>query len=870
MDALKINKTGKKVETLNDFQLFEGINRVYSPANIPSPETIGAVNKAGDIMTGTLSVPSGFIVGGVNVIGTSPDVVRMGDADRPFIINAKDHLVKVSNGLLEQTIYHTGYLPTLSDLKVYSKTEADSRFLNNTGDSFTGKLVSSSRDGGLVGGTYDSNKIDQIWAIGNSVSYQSSADGSNFGTLYGLAYKHTNNTAGGTMAGGHQAVWCVSGVPKAAIGEQGIWTSGYYNGNGSKLTGITASQVGALPISGGNVGGALHVRGDLSTDGVLSEKGNRVYSPNNKPTANDVQAIPRNNTNGTPVAAYYLTNGKGATGTKIRLPFKTDSGKMVSFTVRVYQGYTTADVQFSGYLYETSNQWFSPNAIMIAGSTPIEVSMGRDDDGQAYVWLAGKEHRGVAVFDVVGGYNTADWNTGWSITEDDHRPNAVLVDTLHPPYSKHNLPTFLDTGFSNKDHWNGAPASKLIGGAVVSQLGWQGFGNSHTIFDASGGLSPSGTSVSKADVTYHWTPYYPTLMGWNGTDTYGVRVDSCRWADGAATATDLAGTVSTVGQDLKIHGKRAMVGDGAGNTLILNYAGDFTNGVRVDGGFGATRSITGNSSANFYTNSGIITNGDNVANSIRPSIGFHKPGHYAGMIDMLGERSFRVLNGDATLHASLEVQDLTAMGVVNGKLNTTVRGFSHNLSGVMPNPAIVVNNVLVPDQHNAYYAPIIGGMCSVNGYGYGNHFSMGWFRPAYGAFGSVYIATGGSDASPTVHFLFDSGGDFVAPANVTAYSDRRVKTEIKNIDNALDKVLKLNGVTYKRTDLEDKDKLHTGLISQEVEAVLPEAVHTSENGDIKDFKSVAYGNLVGLLVEAIKEQQNQIEELKEVVNGLTK
>lgn len=63
---------------------------------------------------------------------------------------------------------------------------------------------------------------------------------------------------------------------------------------------------------------------------------------------------------------------------------------------------------------------------------------------------------------------------------------------------------------------------------------------------------------------------------------------------------------------------------------------------------------------------------------------------------------------------------------------------------------------------------------------------------------------------------------------------------------------------------------HSVRSRSEVEAVLPEAVCTIENGDIKDFKSVAYGNLVGLLIEAIKEQQQQMDNLKEIINSITK
>jgi hypothetical protein len=67
--------------------------------------------------------------------------------------------------------------------------------------------------------------------------------------------------------------------------------------------------------------------------------------------------------------------------------------------------------------------------------------------------------------------------------------------------------------------------------AVVGQLAWRNFGNGHTIFDASASLSPAGGAVNNSNSQIAWSGTYPTLMGWNGTNTYGVRVDSARNAD---------------------------------------------------------------------------------------------------------------------------------------------------------------------------------------------------------------------------------------------------------------------------------------------------------------------------------------------------
>ncbi len=105
-------------------------------------------------------------------------------------------------------------------------------------------------------------------------------------------------------------------------------------------------------------------------------------------------------------------------------------------------------------------------------------------------------------------------------------------------------------------------------------------------------------------------------------------------------------------------------------------------------------------------------------------------------------------------------------------------------------------------------------------------------------------------------------GTITAAGNVTAYSDIRVKRDVKPITNAIAKVKQLNGVTFQRTDVEDARQ--TGIIAQDVLKVLPEAVRGSE----KEFYSVAYGNMVGLLVEAIKEQQSEIDELKALVKQL--
>lgn len=117
--------------------------------------------------------------------------------------------------------------------------------------------------------------------------------------------------------------------------------------------------------------------------------------------------------------------------------------------------------------------------------------------------------------------------------------------------------------------------------------------------------------------------------------------------------------------------------------------------------------------------------------------------------------------------------------------------------------------------------------------------------------------TGGGDLSGnrTLAMSGNFTGDFTATGDVTAYSDENLKYNIQTIDGALGKVEGIRGVTWNR---KADDSRATGVVAQELEAVLPEAVHTDAEG----MKSVAYGNITGLLIEAVKELSAQVAELK--------
>ena len=121
------------------------------------------------------------------------------------------------------------------------------------------------------------------------------------------------------------------------------------------------------------------------------------------------------------------------------------------------------------------------------------------------------------------------------------------------------------------------------------------------------------------------------------------------------------------------------------------------------------------------------------------------------------------------------------------------------------------------------------------------------------AFRDLYIRSIGCGVNAS-----GTQGEIIAQTKVTSAaffysSDAALKEDIQTIENPLEKVQQLRGVSYKWKDTGRKD---IGLVANEVQKVLPELVADGEH------KTMDYGHMIGLLVEAIKEQQKEIEELK--------
>jgi hypothetical protein len=140
---------------------------------------------------------------------------------------------------------------------------------------------------------------------------------------------------------------------------------------------------------------------------------------------------------------------------------------------------------------------------------------------------------------------------------------------------------------------------------------------------------------------------------------------------------------------------------------------------------------------------------------------------------------------------------------------------------------------------------------------------------AVGTSDTVQFAKVGVGGASDATYELKVTGDIGATGDIVAYisSDERLKDNIQLIEDPINKLEQLRGVTWEWNDQASdaaKDSPNVGVIAQDVESVLPQLVHDRENG----YKGVDYSKLVGLLIEAMKEQQSQLDEMRERLNNL--
>jgi hypothetical protein len=123
----------------------------------------------------------------------------------------------------------------------------------------------------------------------------------------------------------------------------------------------------------------------------------------------------------------------------------------------------------------------------------------------------------------------------------------------------------------------------------------------------------------------------------------------------------------------------------------------------------------------------------------------------------------------------------------------------------------------------------------------------------------IFQGNDGGSAITALTLDMSAAGAATFNNDVTAFSDKRLKTDVTDIENALEKVQQMQGVYYRRNDVENA-KMQVGVLAQDMEKILPEVVLTAD--DEMQTKSVDYGKITSVLIEAVKELSAKVKELE--------
>jgi hypothetical protein len=357
---------------------------------------------------------------------------------------------------------------------------------------------------------------------------------------------------------------------------------------------------------------------------------------------------------------------------------------------------------------------------------------------------------------------------------------------------------------------------------------------------------------------------YATQFYWNRTPTGGNPYVSVRfkedgswsgWSKIWAGQADNSGTVG--GYSVAVAGSANTIPTRNGSGYLIPE-----NWIQLNGFYGL---YSGNNSAHFYPNNNSY-GAWKITGERNGWRGIHF-GEGTGMTLMMNE-------GEFGFHRE----------AVGWAARFTAGTGHFNVSGVAARATRANGNFYIDDNFGntvvgVYSASRLQGVFAMgdayklaaDGTNGGNLYGLAWSHPNAGRQAGFLSDHG------LIHMMYGTAFATISSniwcrGDIIAYSDARVKANIQVIDNPLERLKKVRGVTFTRTDLKDKEKKYAGVIAQEMLEALPEVVSENVNGEL----SVSYGNSVSLLIEAVKEQQTQIEnqqtqidELKELVKQLT-
>lgn len=463
---------------------------------------------------------------------------------------------------------------------------------------------------------------------------------------------------------------------------------------------------------------------------------------------------------------------------------------------RAFGGTTSLNaVGASGTLTLTTTQYQAP-IIAITGALTANVNY-QLPAGVGGFWYIFNNTSGAfsILFSSAGGGSTVTLPQGYTV--------AVISDGTNIGLGTTNA-ALINSTYANPSWITSLAASKLTGTLPIANGGTNATsaGDARTSLGAAAsGTNTDITSLNAAAGVQMGTPTGGAkgsgTLNATGLFVNGVAVGvsggsvSSVSGSGGTTGMTLSGGPITTSGTLTLGGTLNVANGGTGATTLTSGA------VLIGAGTSAVTSVSPGASGNVLTSNGSAW----VSQA---------PGS-------TGVSSFNTRTGAVTLSASDVTSALTYTPVQpNGTGATGTWGIS--ISG---NAATATSATSATSATTATTATTANALNTANSYGMVN---------------------------------LSASGSITASGNVTAYSDAKLKTDMVQIQDALDKVGSLTGYTYTRKDTGHRE---TGLIAQDVQAVLPEAVKDNEG-----TLSLAYGNLVGLLVEAIKELRAEVDELR--------
>jgi hypothetical protein len=397
---------------------------------------------------------------------------------------------------------------------------------------------------------------------------------------------------------------------------------------------------------------------------------------------------------------------------------------------------------------------------------------------------------------------------------------------------------------------------------TLANLGYTGETNATADQTITAGSGLSGGGTGNVTLSHSDTSSQASVNNSGATVIQDVTLDTYGHVTGLASKTlsytdvgaQVAGTYNTViGTDSDI--------DTSGSTIIDNIF--VTDGVITSMG---TRTLTlgdlgytGATNANYITNNNQLTNG---------------AGYTTNVGDITGVTAGSGISGGGTSGTvTISHADTSSQASVNGSGRTYIQDITLDTYGHVTGIATATETVVNTDTNTTYSA---GAGLDLSGTTFSIESDVREHGNQYfGGSGGEYTYYDNSNAlvrfyvNSNEEMRLESDGDLHVDGNVVAYSttvsDERLKTDIVKIDSALAKVDQINGYTFTYTA---DGKKSAGVIAQEVEKVLPSAITESKlplkmgEDDKTEYKTVQYDQLIGLLVEAVKELKAEVAELK--------